>query len=113
MDACLRIVTQLPLRELWRDDGFSTITRRDSLTVEDVRKYLASGTVQFVVADVGAALRWIQASECFEFWKDEVTPHLASWTKAALNEFPGGYCYFASQWEEGATAAIVLLEKHH
>jgi hypothetical protein len=32
---------------------------------------------------------------------------------AALNEFPGGYCYFASQWEVETTAPIVLLEKSH
>jgi hypothetical protein len=113
MDAHLRVVTQLPLRELWRDDGFSTTTRGKSLTFEDVREFLASGTVQFVVADVGVAPRWIPASECFDFWKDEVKPHLASGTKAALDGFPGGYCYFASQWGEGTTAPIVLLEKHH
>jgi hypothetical protein len=113
MDAYLRVVTQLPLCELWRDDGFSTTTRGKSLTFDDVRDFLGSGTVQFVVADVGVAPRWIPASECFDFWKDEVKPHLASGTKAALDGFPGWYCYFASQWEEGTTAAIVLLEKHH
>ena len=113
MDAHLRVVTQLPLRELWRHDEFSTTTRGKSLTFDDVREFLASGTVQFVVADVGVAPRWIPACECFDFWKNEVKPHLASGAKAALNEFPGGYCYFASQWEEGPTAPIVLLEKHH
>ena len=113
MDANLRVVTRLPLRELWRDDGFSTTTRGKSLTFDDVRQFLASGTVQFVVADVGMAPRWIPASESFDFWKNEVKLHLASGTRAALNEFPGGYCYFASQWEEVVTATIVLLEKHH
>lgn len=113
MDAHLRVVTQLPLRELWRDDGFSTTTRGKSLTFEDVREFLASGTVQFVVVDVGVAPRWIPASECFEFWKNEAKPHLAGDTKVDLNEFPGGYCYFASQWEGETTAPIVLLEKSH
>ena len=112
MDASLKVVTQMPLRELWRDDGFSTKTRGKSLTNDDVREFLASGCVQFVVADVGEAPRWIPANECFDFWKNEVKPHLAS-TKAALNEFPDGYCFFASQWEEGTTAPIVLPEKHH
>ena len=113
MDAHLRVVTQLPLRELWRDDGFSTTTRGKFLTFDDVREFLASGTVQFVVADAGVAPRWIPASECFDFWKNEAKPHLASDTKAVLNEFPGGYCYFASQWEGETTAPIVLLEKSH
>ena len=36
-------VIQLPLRELWRDDGFSTTARRKSLTHKDVKQMLASG----------------------------------------------------------------------
>lgn len=113
MNANPRVVTQLPLRELWRDDGFSTIRRRKSLSQDDVRQFLASGPVQFVVADVGAVPRWIPASECFDFWKSEVKPHLVGAAKASLNEFPGEYCYFASQWEGETAVPIVLLEKSH
>jgi hypothetical protein len=107
-----QVVTQLPLCELWRDDGLTTTARGKSLTFNDVREFLALGTIEFVVADVGVALRWIPASECFDFWKNEVKPHLASGRNVALNEFPGRYCYFASLWKEGAMP-IVLLEKHH
>lgn len=113
MDAKLRIVTHLPLRELWRDDGFSTTARGKSLTHDEVRVFLKSGPVQFVVVDVGIAPRWIRPSECFDFWKKEVKRHLASGGKAYLNEFPGEYCYFASQWEAETTTPIVLLEKAH
>jgi len=113
MDAHLRVVVQMPVRELWREDGFSTSTRKKSLSFHDIREFLASGTVQFVIADVGVALRWIPEGECFDFWKHEARLHLASDTKAALNEFPGGYCYFASQWEGETTAPLVLLEKSH
>ena len=112
MDNELRVVTRLPLQELWRDDGFSTTTRGRSLTAEDVRTFLISGPVQFVVADVGEAPRWIPASESFQFWKQEAKPHLATEARASLDQFPGGYCYFASQWE-GEYTPIVLLEKHH
>ena len=104
----------LPLQELWRDDGFLTTARDQSLSEEGVRKLLASGPVQFVVVDVGTAPRWIPANECFNFWKTEVKPRLASKERAFLHEFPGGYCYFASQWNGGELAApIVVLEKHH
>jgi hypothetical protein len=112
LDTRLRIVTQLPLRELWREDGFSTAKRGRSLTAVDVRELLAAGVVQFVVADVGAALRWIPQSECFDFWKREARPHIAS-EAAILDQFPGGYCYFASQWAGEPTTPIVVLEKHH
>ena len=114
MGANLRIVTQLPLRELWRDDGFSTTTRGKSLTDEDVRQLLRSGPVQFVVVDVGVAPRWIPASECFQFWKDEAKPHLASGARAYLDDSPDGCCYFASRWEGWESEApIVVLEKQH
>ena len=113
MDARFRIVDRLPLRELWRDDGFLTTRRGRSLTDEDIRKFLASGLVQFVVADVGTALRWVPQSECFVFWRHEAKPHLASEATASLDKFPGGYCYFASQWEGEPAAPILVLEKHH
>ncbi len=113
MDANLRVVTQLPLRELWRGDGFSTTARGKSLTHDDVRECLASGPVQFVIVDVGRAPRWIPTSECFDFWKQEAKPHLASGVKASVDQFPGAYCYFASKWEGETTEPIVLLEKSH
>jgi len=89
-----------------------TAKRGKSLTQNDVRQFLASGSIQFVVADIGVAPRWISGSECFDFWKNEGKPHLASEANASLNEFPGGYCYFASHWE-GEALPIVLLEKYH
>jgi hypothetical protein len=114
MDAKHRIITHLPLGELWRDDGFSTVERGRSLTREDVRQFLTSGPVQFIVADVGAAPRWIPEADSFQFWKNEAKPHVASEPRAHLDEFPGGYCYFASQWQpRGSESPIVVLEKYH
>jgi hypothetical protein len=114
VDANLRIVTHLPLDELWRDDRFSTNTRGRSLTPEDVRWLLASGPVQFVVADVGAAPRWIATRECFHFWKNEAKAHVATDVSVSLDDFPGGYCYFATQWGgRELEVPIVVLEKHH
>jgi hypothetical protein len=114
MDAKLRIITHLPVAELFRDDGFSTVERGRSLSREDVRQLLTSGPVQFVVADVGAAPRWIPESDNFRFWKEEAKTHLASDAKVHLAEFPDQYCYFASQWDaHRPEAPIILLEKHH
>lgn len=114
MDAKLRIITRLPLAELWREDGFETSERGRSLTGEDVRQLLQLGPVQFVVADVGAAPQWISERECFHFWKNEVRPHLASDGIVRLDEFPGAYCYFAFRWEPRTPELpIVVLEKNH
>lgn len=115
MDTKLKIVTRLPLQELWRDDGFTTTARGRSLTKDEIIDLLRAGFVQFVVADVGFPLRWIHLHDCHEFWKDEVKPHLAADSAVViLDEFPGGYCYRASEWNGGAGAApIVVLEKSH
>jgi hypothetical protein len=114
MDAALRIVTHLPLHELWRDDGLKTKARIRSLTEDDIRSLLRSGTTQFVVVDVGASPCWIQPRECFQFWKNEAQPHLAREARVILEEFPDRYCYFASQWDGGDPASpIVVLEKQH
>jgi hypothetical protein len=83
------------------------------LTDGDIRALLTSVPIQFVIADVGATLRWIPATESLRFWKDEAKPHLASQARAHLAEFRDSYCYFASQWETEAGTPIVALEKHH
>jgi hypothetical protein len=114
MDAKLKIITRMPLLELWREDGFTTTSRGRSLTGDDITNLLRAGLVQFVVADVGAPPRWIQLHDCYQFWKEEVKPHLAAGSKAVLDEFPGSYCYFASEWDNGVDAQpIVVLEKSH
>jgi hypothetical protein len=114
VDAKLRIVTHLPLRELWRDDGFLTTARGRSLTKKDVHKFLGPGPVQFVVVDVGTAPLWIPLKDCFAFWKGEVQHHFAAEAPVILDQFPGEYCYFASLWDgTDAATPLVVLEKHH
>jgi len=115
MDPKLRSVTRLPLTELWRDDGFTTQSRGRFLTKDDITNLLRAGSIQFVVADVGLPLRWILLRECYPFWKEEVKPHLATpKSTVVLDEFPDGYCYFASQWAaKPGEVAIVVLEKRH
>ena len=114
MDEKLKIITRLPLRELWRENEFKTNSRGRSLTRDAIIGLLRAGPVQFVVADVGSPPQWIPLRDCHRFWKDEVKSHLAVASKVRLNEFPGSYCYFASQWHGDVEAtAIVLLERHH
>ena len=115
MDIARQIVTQLPLAELWRNDGLIPTTRIRYLSASDITDLLRDGQVQFVVADVGTPLRWIPLVECYDFWKTEVRQHLAApEAKVILDDFPGGYCYFASAWRsrDGATP-IIVCERHH
>ncbi|WP_040550352.1 hypothetical protein [Pedosphaera parvula] len=115
MNATNKVATQLPLQELWNNDGFVAAARERWLSAKDITNLLRNGGAQFVVADVGTSLHWIPISECFDFWKREVQPHLASpESKAALGNYPDSYCYFASEWSRGnLTSPIVVLEKQH
>jgi len=114
MDQSVRIVTHLPLRELWREDGFRTMSRARSLAQDEITALLRTGPIQFVVVDVGYAPHWIHLDDCYQFWKCEVKPHLATETKVPIADFPDSYCYFASQWGNlDTTAPIVVLEKSH
>ena len=115
MDAELRTVTRLPLEHLWRDSESTVGTRRRALTADDIVRLLREGTVEFVVANVGHKPRWIARTDCYEFWKAEVTPHLAaSESRIVLDHFPDAYCYIASEWGAAESAAsIVVLERYH
>jgi len=83
--------------------------------MEDVRERLRTGRVQFVVADVGQALHWVPAEVCFDYFKNDVRNHLVEPAQRfALSEFPGEYCYSASEWTDDAgSQPFILLEKHH
>ena len=115
MEPELKVVTALPLRELWFKDGTTTSSRMEWLSADDIKRLLQAGPVRFVVANAGAPLDWINTGECYQFWKDEVKQHLASsGDKLFLDHFPDAYCYVASRWDgTNLDDPVVLLEKHH
>ena len=114
MDVTLRIITELPLQELWRDDGFSSTARGAWLSGDDIRGLLRAGPVYFVVADCGKHPQWVPSRESYRYWKTEVQPHLAAPdTRIYLEQFPDHYAYSAIRWAEHAGVPIIVLEKAH
>ena len=109
-----RIITELPLRELFDENGRVEAVRRRELSADDIRELLRAGSVHFVVAACGSKPIWVAQSELYAFWKSEALPHLANPAEGAdLNKFPGGYCYFASQWLLPEGTSVVVLEVCH
>jgi hypothetical protein len=100
---------------MWRADGFTTTSHSDWLTMDDITSLLRSGSVHFVVADVGLPLRWVPSSESFRFWKSEVKPHLAPpELDVRLENFPKEHFYRARQWAAGeVNPPLIVLEIHH
>jgi hypothetical protein len=69
MRADQRIVTRLPIRELWDATGTLAGGRIRYLDRNMIAELLRKGPVEFVIADCGLHLKWIPADERFTFWK--------------------------------------------
>jgi hypothetical protein len=55
----------------------------------------------------------VPVGEYFRFWKAEVQSRVARADGAYLEDFPGGYCHFASEWTAGVGPPVVLLSVAH
>jgi hypothetical protein len=115
MDPCVKIVTSLPLDELWDGRGRLRCTRVRVLQPAELPALLRAGPVRFAVASVGTQLRWVASEETFSFWEREARQRIADpEARIVLEDYPDEIAYVASLWEaEGESAAIVLLEAHH
>lgn len=101
----LRHVSKMPLAELWNESGVVAAQRVRELGSSEIVSLLRAGKVRFVVADVGHHLQWIPLERCYEFWKSEVKLHLAQpEAYIYLEDFPGEYCYSASEWKADAVS---------
>lgn len=109
-----RIVTRLPLEELWTETGVVDAKQIRDLTAADIAELLRRGPVRFVVADIGGELEWVPQSDCYKFWKSEVKERLPDPTEQIrVWEYPDGYCYFATEWADRGGIPIVLLAIYH
>ena len=110
----IRHVSKMPLAELWNESGIVAATKVRELCSLEIAAMLRAGKVRFVVADLGHHLQWIPLGDCYEFWKSEVKRHLAQpEANIYLEDFPGEYCYLASEWKPDVGEPIVLLMKSH
>src|SRR5438876_10195234 len=93
-----RVVTTLPLSELSDVTGPVPARRGRRLGTPEITQLLRAGPVQFVVANLGP-LRWVPIAEAYSFWKAEVKPRVvrAEAEKFSHEDYPGAYCYVASE----------------
>jgi hypothetical protein len=115
MDPALRIIRAMPLSQLWDSSGrFLPLQRGRDLSEQDIASLLRSGLTRIVVANCGDPLEWVPLPELYIFWKGEVKPRLwePSLERCRLEDFPGEYCYGATEWT-GDGGPVILLEKYH
>jgi hypothetical protein len=109
-----KTISYMPVEEIWKGQKLvSTVKLRD-VGSTDIADLLRSGSVRFVVADVGKPFEWIPKNEKFSFWKTEVKTHLAEpESEPFLEDFPDEYFYSASEWKSFDGDSIILLSKAH
>jgi hypothetical protein len=106
-----RVVISIPLVELWDDSGTLQATKVRSVDQEGLTDLLRLGPLRFVLASGGTKLQWMSKGECFDFWKNEAKPHIYSEDKPYLEDYPGEYIYWASEWQLPSGESVILLEK--
>jgi len=108
-----RIVTKLPLTELWDETGALPGERIRYVDENLIRGLMGTGQVQFIVADCGAKLNWIPMQERFEFWK-VIRPQVADAGRPIhIERFPNQTAYIASEWHGRSGECLILLEMNH
>jgi len=110
-----RIVTRMPLANLWDDEGQLNAHRVRHVGRKEIAQLLRDGLKTFVVADVGLPLRWIPEQDRFTFWKAEVRDRLVPVEAHSfyLEDYSNEFCYIASEWRRSDSEPIVVLEKCH
>jgi len=108
-----KIVTSIPLNTLWTSETEVQAERTAYIRRNDIKLLLKDTPVQFIVADVGHKLRWIDSRQCFEFWKTEAAHVAENPERVDLENFVGNYAYVASRWSGQQDIPIILLEKVH
>jgi hypothetical protein len=120
MDPLHRVVTQIPLSELWTIRGPFAATRVRSVGPSDLAVDLHSRPIlrktRFVVADVGRPLEWLDPIGIVAFLRDHIPGRIVDPSAPGfrLNDFPGQFCFVVSEWaEQDSDSPIYVFERHH
>jgi hypothetical protein len=111
-----KVVTQIPLEELWNSERALQARRGRGLNANDITSLLQTSGVLFAVADCGKPLTWVSGSDTFTFWKMEAKSRIAEPEDPRIqpDNYSGGYCYVASEWADVPVGEIIiLLERYH
>lgn len=104
-------IHRMPLEQLWDDHGQFGTRLRD-LVADDLKWLIENGPVRFVVASVGAPLKWFAIEDCDHVWR-EASANIVTDEEISLDEYPNRFAYGASEWEGRSGERIILLEMYH
>jgi DNA-binding helix-hairpin-helix protein with protein kinase domain len=109
-----RIVTKIPLEELWTETENLPHQRREYLTERQVQDLLLQGNVAIVIASCGLKPSWIMPQSAFSKFKNEIKGHIVNdFDRIVLEEYEDEWCYLASLWTDTQDRKVLLLETLH
>jgi hypothetical protein len=73
----------------------------------------ASCGAAFAIVGVAPELHWLDGAQSIQFWKGEARNHLYTEARPYLEDYPGGYFYYASEWTDASSETIILFEMEH
>ncbi|MEL6698859.1 MAG: hypothetical protein AAFP89_21620 [Bacteroidota bacterium] len=114
MNPSLKIVTEMPVQQLWHKTPMIGAKRERYLTKNEWAEILQKYPVEFVIANVGDKLDWIPVDTCFEVWKSNIRDQAAyNPNSIEVESYPHAFVYVASEWTRQTQTPIILLEKYH
>ena len=114
MNNANRTVTKIPLTELWKVDQELMAERKRFLNKNEIKDIIKISKVEFVIADIGLKLNWLDVDDCYHMWKSNIEKHVANnFEGIEIESFPDSYAYIASEWKGSSGNPIILLEKLH
>jgi hypothetical protein len=114
MTQAQRIVTKIPLDELWNDSAMLTYERQEYLTERQVQELVSKGEIAVAEASCGLKLSWVSPNSTLEFFKKQVKGHVVNDPdRIILADFEDEWCYLASLWGDAEGRKVILLETYH
>jgi hypothetical protein len=113
MDPAHRVVTRLPLEALFTEAGPLKARRQREIGMSDLRERLSLRPL-LVLAEVGRPLSWIPRTRVFDVWNEELRARIVEpGTSFRLEDFPGAYCFRASEWSLEDGSVVLVFEHMH
>lgn len=99
---------------LWNDQEELAAKRKEYLGTEQIKELLRKGPIQFVIANVGDKLTWIDIANTYKIYKSRIKERLIDdLNHIDLENFKDNIGYMASSWEINPGISIILLEVYH
>jgi hypothetical protein len=116
VDPALRIVTRLPLDEIWNDDGPLHARKGELVGSAGIRQFLRIENGAVVEAMIGERMVWHLGEARFKFWKDILRPHLVEpgdATEGFVRDDEDPLAFIVYEWFVGEGERVLVAEGSH